>query len=157
MTDTDSAVRYWGVLGVLMRGKEGVEGARAELRAALKDPSADVCITAAQALGQFGNDADVKEVLPLLADRAEWKNRGVFSALAALNSLDALGAKPRRSRQSSELCPPTARRRMPATTPMCPAWSRTWAGNSSDPCPLCSSFLELFPSRSQVWRCSRPA
>jgi arylsulfatase A-like enzyme len=91
MLDSDSIVRYWGVLGVLMRGEDGVSAARAELRAALKDPSTDVRITAAQALGQFG--ADLEETLPLLADLANWKTHGVFSAMAALNSLDALGAQ----------------------------------------------------------------
>ncbi len=93
MNDADSAVRYWAVLGVLMRGKAAVEATHSELRAALKDSSADVSITAAQALGQFGSDADLKDVLPFLAEHADWKKHGVFSALAALNSLDALGAK----------------------------------------------------------------
>ncbi len=93
MRDEDSAVRYWGVLGLGMRGQAVVEASRTELRAALHDSCPDVRISAAQFLGQFGAEADLKEVLPLLADRADWKKHGVFSALAALNSLDALGLK----------------------------------------------------------------
>jgi len=93
LRDKDSAVRYWAALGILMRGRLGVSETRAELQKALKDSSVDVRITAAQALGQFGNDADVREILPLLADQADWQKHGVFSALAALNSLDALGSK----------------------------------------------------------------
>ena len=93
MSDADSAVRYWGVLGVLMRGESAVRETRDALRAALKDASADVRIAAAQALGQFGSETDLKDVLPLLVDHADWKKHGVFSAMAALNSLDALGAK----------------------------------------------------------------
>ena len=93
MTDSDSAVRYWAVLGVLMRGQPAVDAARHDLRVALKDPSIDVRITAAQALGQFGRAADLQEVLPLLAEHADWQKHDVFSALAALNSIDALGAK----------------------------------------------------------------
>ena len=93
MTDTDSAVRYWGVLGILMRGKPAVEAAHQELRAALKDSSPDVLISAAQALGQFGTDADLQEILPLLAKHADWSKHSVFSSMAALNSLDALGMK----------------------------------------------------------------
>ncbi len=93
LADADSAVRYWGALGLLMRGPTAVEAARAELRAALQDASADVRITAAQALGQFGTDADRQEILPILAAHADWSRHGVFSAIAALNSLDALGAK----------------------------------------------------------------
>ena len=93
MADSDSVIRYWGALGVLMRGPSGIASARTELQAALKDSSPDVRITAAQALGQFGTDADLKEVLPLLADQADWTKHTVFSAIAALNSLDALGSK----------------------------------------------------------------
>ena len=93
MSDSDSAVRYWGALGVLMRGPTGVADSREELRTALKDSSPDVRITAAQALGQFGNEADVKEALLVLADYADWKKHNVFSALSALNSIDALGAR----------------------------------------------------------------
>lgn len=93
ITDGDSAVRYWGTLGLLMRGKPAVDTARNELTAALKDSSPDVRITAAEALGRFGDEGDVPEVLALLADHANWTNHSVFSAMAALNSLDALGAK----------------------------------------------------------------
>ena len=93
MKDGDSAVRYWGVLGVLMRGADAVAASRAELGAALGDPCAEVRLTAAQALGQFGAEPDLNEVLPLLADHAVWTRHGVFSALAALNSLEALGPK----------------------------------------------------------------
>ena len=93
MTDSDSAVRYWAVLGVLMRRQSAVDAAHAELRGTMKDSSVDVRITAAQALGQFGPEADLKEVLPLLAGQADWSKQSVFSAIAALNSIDALGAK----------------------------------------------------------------
>ena len=93
MTDKDSAVRYWGVLGVLMRGQPAVAAAHPELRAAFKDASTEVRIAAAQALGQFGTETDLKEVLPFLADQADWQKHNVFSALAALNSIDALEAK----------------------------------------------------------------
>ena len=93
MTDSDSAVRYWGALGVLMRGQSGVEAAHEELRAALKDSSTEVRIVAAQALGQFGTEADLKDVLPRLVASADWSKNNVFSSLAALSSLDALGKK----------------------------------------------------------------
>lgn len=93
MTDSDSAVRYWAALGILMRGQSAVDAAHDDLRVALKDSSVDVRITAAQVLGQFGTETDLKEVLPLLADQADWSKHTVFSALAALNSIDALGAK----------------------------------------------------------------
>jgi uncharacterized sulfatase len=93
LRDTDSAVRYWAALGILMRGQPAVTGTRAELQAALGDSSPDVRITAAQALGQFGSDADLNTALPLLVAHADWKRQNVFTTLAALNSLDALGLK----------------------------------------------------------------
>jgi HEAT repeat protein len=37
MSDGDSAVRYWGTLGILIRGKAAVDGAGSELLTALKD------------------------------------------------------------------------------------------------------------------------
>ena len=93
LRDRDSAVRYWAVLGILMRGQPGVDASRAELKSALGDSSSDVRITAAQALGQFGTASDARRILPLLADHSDWREHGVFSALAALNALDAIGSK----------------------------------------------------------------
>jgi uncharacterized sulfatase len=93
LSDADGAVRYWAALGLLMRGAAGVKGAPEQLRGALKDSSAAVRITAAQALAQHGAEADAKQALALLAEQAHWGRHGVFSALAALNALDALGPK----------------------------------------------------------------
>jgi uncharacterized sulfatase len=93
MSDSDAGVRYWGALGVLIRGKTAVDAARLELGKLMADSSASVRITAAQALGQFGTDSDLKTVLPLLGAQADWNKNGVFSALAALSSIDALGSK----------------------------------------------------------------
>ncbi|MSU61537.1 MAG: sulfatase [Pedosphaera sp.] len=93
MKDADSAVRYWGTLGVLMSGRNGAEAALPELRTALRDPAPEVRMTAAQALGEFGSEADLKDVLPLLVALADWGKQNVFTVMAALNSLDALGTK----------------------------------------------------------------
>jgi uncharacterized sulfatase len=93
LADREPAVRYWGALGLLMRGESAIEAASSELEQALKDASAEVRITAAQALGQLGSAADLQRVLPQLLEQADWKKSGVFSAIAALSSLDALGDK----------------------------------------------------------------
>jgi uncharacterized sulfatase len=93
LTDGEAAVRYWGALGLLMRGESAMEAAHKELEQALKDSSAEVRITAAQVLGQFGNAADLQRVLPQLVEQADWKKDGVFSSMSALSSLDALGEK----------------------------------------------------------------
>jgi uncharacterized sulfatase len=91
--DDDSAVRYWAALGVLMRGEKACQTTATELRTALSDRSPYVRIVAAQALGQYGGDDDRKRVLPLLMGLADWSKNDVFTAIAALTALDALGAK----------------------------------------------------------------
>ena len=93
LADADSAVRYWAALGVLMRGKDAVATARADLQRALTDASPFVRIPAAQALGQFGEQADLDKALPVLLEQADWSKSGVFASIAALNALGALGPK----------------------------------------------------------------
>jgi arylsulfatase A-like enzyme len=91
--DGDSAVRYWAALGVLMRGQSGTTAAHAELLAALKDSSPYVQITAAEALGRYGSEGDLKPSLEVLVRLGDWGKNEVFVALAALNALGALGDK----------------------------------------------------------------
>jgi uncharacterized sulfatase len=91
--DSDSAVRYWAALGLLMRGRKGFEEATTELRAALTDRSPYVQIVAAEALGKYGSEEDVKRALQVLVEHGNWDKNDVFSTIAALNALDALGAK----------------------------------------------------------------
>ncbi len=93
LSDSDNAVRYWGVLGLHMRGESSVMGARQELRKALDDESPFVAIAAAQALAEFGGADDLKLALPRLAAKADWSSNDVFVCVAALNSLDALEGK----------------------------------------------------------------
>ena len=91
MNDPDSAVRYWGAMGLLMRGQAGVEAARSELQAALKDSSAYVRIAAAQALGQYDGAAGLKNALPVLDAAAPWGKNSVFVSMFALNAIEQLG------------------------------------------------------------------
>ena len=93
LADTDSAVRYWSVLGLLMRGAEAVKAAHDDLVKALDDEAPDVRIAAAEALGHYGDAADLARVLPALAQQADWSKNDVFTAMAALNALTALREK----------------------------------------------------------------
>lgn len=93
LADPDSAVRYWAALGVLMRGKDAVTAARADLQKALADASPFVRIPAAQALAQHGEQGDLDKALPVLLAEADWSKSGVFASVAALNALGALGPK----------------------------------------------------------------
>jgi uncharacterized sulfatase len=89
----DARVRYWGALGVLMRGQKGCEASLKELRAALDDSSPYVRIVAAEALGQHGTDDDRKRILPLLLELSNCGKEDVFTSVAALTALETLGAK----------------------------------------------------------------
>ncbi len=93
LKDSDSAIRYWGAMGLLMRGREAVDSARQSLLDALKDPSANVRIAAAEALGRFGHNDDLDQSLTVLLDRANMQKQGVYSAIAALNAIGTLGPK----------------------------------------------------------------
>ncbi|MDX1982303.1 MAG: sulfatase-like hydrolase/transferase [Bryobacteraceae bacterium] len=96
MGDPDSAVRFWGAMGILMRGAAAVKTHNAALRKALSDPADSVKVAAAQALGQFGTEDDVAAALPVLIDLADCEKNQYFVALRAMNALDALDqrAKP---------------------------------------------------------------
>ncbi|HEY0074085.1 MAG TPA: sulfatase-like hydrolase/transferase [Abditibacteriaceae bacterium] len=89
----DSAARYWAVLGLMMRGPNAVQSSREELVKALDDSSPDVKIAAAEALGRYGDKADLARVLPLLGSLANWKNNDVWTTMAALNAVGALQEK----------------------------------------------------------------
>ena len=56
-------MRYWAALGVLMREKAGLDAVRDVVIGALKDRSPYVRIVAAETLGGFGAEADLKEAL----------------------------------------------------------------------------------------------
>jgi uncharacterized sulfatase len=93
LDDTDAAVRYWGALGILMRGRDGFDAAEREIHQALGDRSPDVRVVAAQALGQFGTADDRARALAVLVELSDRSRNDVFISLAALNALDALGTK----------------------------------------------------------------
>ncbi len=92
---SDSAVRYWAAMGILMRGQRAVQGTRAELLARLQDEaeSPDVRIAAAEALGRYGDAADLDAALKVLVALGPLDRNGVFTAISAMNALSALGPK----------------------------------------------------------------
>ncbi len=91
--DADSAVRYWAVLGLLMRGEAAVRAQDSVLRAALQDSSPHVRVVAAQALAQHGADAAAAAGRDALRQLAPPDRNGFFVALAALNAIGTLGPK----------------------------------------------------------------
>lgn len=95
MSDSDSAVRYWGVMGQLMRGSKAVQAAQPELQKALLDSSPFVRIAAAEALATYGQENDLSTSLEALAELAPTDKNGVFVSMAALSACEALGPKAR--------------------------------------------------------------
>ena len=98
----DSAVRYWGALGLLILGEQAATEARSDLLGALGDPSPYVRITAAQALAQFGGSRDLDLALSALIGAASIKENGVYVSMAALNAIDALDEKARNLSEALE-------------------------------------------------------
>ncbi|MFP6576246.1 MAG: sulfatase-like hydrolase/transferase [Pirellulaceae bacterium] len=94
LQDSDSAVRYWGAIGILNRGQPTVQAASKELAAALQDDSPYVVIAASYALGKYGNKAQQRTGVDRLVEVAPWtKDTEVFVSMAALNALDKLDGK----------------------------------------------------------------
>ncbi len=85
----DSAVRWWGAVGLLALGSEAAP-ATSTLLTALDDSSPDVRITAAETLAKLGA---LDRALPVLA--AALRDADVYARLAALNTALRLGAAAR--------------------------------------------------------------
>jgi HEAT repeat protein len=76
-----------------MRGETATRDHTPALLKALNDPSIDVRIPAAQALGQFGDEAALAKALSTLSALAAPKDHDVLTAMAALAAIEALGHK----------------------------------------------------------------
>lgn len=96
----DSAVRYWAAMGLLMRGEPAASEARAALQRALDDDSPAVRVVAAEALGRYGASADIEKALALLVEHGNLHKHDTFTAMLALNAVEAMGdrAAPARER-----------------------------------------------------------
>lgn len=91
LSDPDSAVRYWGALGILIRGSRAAEQARQKLEKALTDPSPHVRVVAAETLGRYCSRAD--QMILQLLELANVEKHGVYVSISALNALEELGKK----------------------------------------------------------------
>lgn len=85
----DPAVRYWGVIGLMCHGKKGYQAGRIMLQKATQDSSPIVQILAAELLGLYGDDQELKKSLDVLVQYAA-PEANVFLGMAAWNALDHL-------------------------------------------------------------------
>jgi uncharacterized sulfatase len=93
MRDSDSGVRYWAAMGAVIRGKAEVRRSHASLKKSLADSSPHVRIAAAEALGQYGSEEDLKDSLAVLIGLADSVKNNSYVAIHALNAISALGKK----------------------------------------------------------------
>jgi arylsulfatase A-like enzyme len=93
LEDDDSAVRYWGVMGLLMNENAGVQKGNAALRKALSDESPYVRVIAAEALGKYGSTKDVEQAVATLGQIIDPEVNGAFPAMLAMNAVDHLDEK----------------------------------------------------------------
>lgn len=107
--DGDSAVRYWGAMGLLIRRADGVAAGRDALHKALADSAPYVRIAAAEALGRYGTDGEAAEALGVLMSLASVEKSGVYVALAALSAIDDLDARARSARDEIAALPVKAK------------------------------------------------
>jgi uncharacterized sulfatase len=106
LQSSDTAVRYWGAMGLIMRGSTAVGEALMPLRSALEDESPSVRIVAAEALGRFGSAHDLDQALNVLVEEADLrKHANVYLAIAALNAIESLGGKASSRQKEIEALP----------------------------------------------------
>jgi hypothetical protein len=93
LADEDRAVRYWGALGLLMRGERSAFEAAEPLKEALLDDCPEVRIVAAQTLAEYGSAADRLRGLAVLGKLAVPGTNGQLVAMHALAAIEGLGKK----------------------------------------------------------------
>lgn len=92
LSHSNTIVRYWGVMGLLMRKTDGGKSGAPLLLKLLSDESPSVRVAAAEALGTFGTPEDLSKSLEvLLAASISQGNTAI--AIEALNVVDRLGEK----------------------------------------------------------------
>jgi arylsulfatase A-like enzyme len=95
LKDTDAGVRYWGAIGLLVRGSDHVRRERTSLLTSLEDSSPSVRIAAAEALGTHGQADDLPRCMAVLLTHADSAASGSYVAMQALNAISQLGERAR--------------------------------------------------------------
>jgi uncharacterized sulfatase len=121
MGSNDSAVRYWGAMGYLIRGKSGLRKGRELLVNALKDESPSVRIIAAESLGRYGNKKESKLAADLLIKYADPKENGISLSMLSLNAIDYLDEKASHHKEAIS--------KLPKLDPNADPRTRNYAGN----------------------------
>lgn len=106
--DREAGVRYWGAVGLRIRGARAVSAAARDLRGLLDDESPSVRVAAAEALAAWGVGEDARVGAAALLGFADARRHGYWIAVAAMNAIDHLPAGARPPRSALEGLPTTA-------------------------------------------------
>ncbi|MFP4173216.1 MAG: HEAT repeat domain-containing protein, partial [Candidatus Hydrogenedentota bacterium] len=96
LEDSDPAIRYWALTGLLVRGAPAFEMAPEKVRELLDDENPSVRIVAAELLGSFGGEEDVEAAVDALGELAPPQDNGAYVGIAAMNVIEKLGDKAER-------------------------------------------------------------
>lgn len=107
LTDKDPIVRYWAATGVLIRGKDAVTAAAADLERLLADSEPGPQIVAAEALARFGTAIQRGGALGVLVDRANAATNHEHVAMFALYSLSQVDNLPDSTKDAVRKLPST--------------------------------------------------
>lgn len=88
--DPDPAIRYWAILGILIRGEEAFSVTSDLLRESLRDDNPVVRLVAAQSLVKFGDRADKDSAVEILLELAPADKENAFVSISALSILSGL-------------------------------------------------------------------
>jgi HEAT repeat protein len=87
----NAVLRYWGTMGLLMRGSSAVKASAEELTKRLDDDSPAVRLAAARAFAQYGAGDTADAAIEMLLAHADWSQHEVFTVMDAAAALETLG------------------------------------------------------------------
>ncbi len=90
LTAEEPAVRYWSIVGLLVRGESSYESVRDTARKMLRDESPSVRIAAAELVGRYDNTRAASISVETLLKDADYHNTDEFAPTAALIAVDEL-------------------------------------------------------------------
>ncbi len=103
LDDPDSGVRYWGAMGLVMRGGKAIREAGNKLVERLRDVSPSVRMAAAEALISCGNEYDANKSMEVLSDCANIRKHDAWTSIYALNILYNISSEQQVQKQVSDL------------------------------------------------------
>ena len=85
--DYDPAIRYWSVMGVLIRGEKAFNEASEQIRFLLNDENPTVKIAAAKTIIEFDEDEQVENAIETLLQLTPPKENGAYISVSSMSAL----------------------------------------------------------------------